>query len=221
MTQFTQARTHMVQSQLATNGVVNPALLQAFTATPRELFVPEAVQAYCYTDADIDVGQGRYLLEPMVLAKMIEALQPKSGGQALVVGGVTGYAAAILAQLTAHVTDLDENNVFTEFKKRALEEMGFSNVTPAIGDLRQGIKVGEGFDTILVNGAVPELPYTLAHLLQRGGRLVGIVVPDGTRMGQVIMMEKSLSGFVSSRALFDAWAHYLPSCAPLPRFSFA
>lgn len=221
MPNYNAARTHMVQSQLETNGVITRAIVEAFMSVPREYFVAGAEQAICYTDKEIDMGQGRFLLEPMVLAKMIEALAPEPSEQVLTIGGVSGYGAAVLAQIVTQVSDFEFDHSFDGLNQNAMDRLGYRNIIRIIGDLRQE-KIGPtNYHAILIEGAMPEPPFELARLLHFGGRLVGIVVPAGGRMGQAVMLEKSMDGHVSMRPLFDAYAPYIPLYVPLPRFSFA
>ena len=77
MLDYIQARTNMLDSQIHTSGVVNPDILEAFQNIPREMFVPEAMRGVAYNDEDITLGHGRYLLEPVVHARMLQALDPK------------------------------------------------------------------------------------------------------------------------------------------------
>lgn len=221
MSKYNMARVHMVESQLAPNAITDPRLLGAFTAVPREIFVPKPAQAAAYTDGAVPMGQGRFLLEPRVLARMIDALRVTPGAKILSLGGTSGYAAAILAHLGAHVTDVETDNTFDALYTAATTQLNCTGITRQKGDLRQGIPTPDGYAGILVQGAVDEIPYTLAHLLQRGGRLVAIVVENGTPIGRAVCLEKTENGHISALPLFDAWAPYLPGCAPQPRFSFA
>ncbi len=221
MSKYNIARRHMVESQLAPNAVTAPRLLGAFTAIPREIFIPKAAQAGAYTDSTVPMGAGRFLLEPRVLARMIDALQVEPGAKILSLGGTSGYAAAILAYLGADVTDIEPDPQFDALYTAAMAALKCNRATRKSGDLRQGIPTPDGYHGILVQGAVDAIPYGLAHLLQRGGRLVAIVVENGAPTGQAVCLEKADNGHVSALPLFDAWAPYLPGCAPQPHFSFA
>lgn len=220
MLDYTAARTHMVQSQLAPNGVFDPRVIQAFMAIPRELFVPPALRPVCYTDKELDLGQGRYLLEPMLLAKMIEALHVQPGMRALCMGGATGYGAAIMSQLVGQVTDWENDHGFDDLNRSAIDQMGLSNISRLVSNFNSEIKNQDGFDVILVEGAMADEPNRLAHYLQCGGRIVAIIVPEGSLVGSIMVIDKSKGGFLSSRPLCDAYAPYLPGCAALRRFSF-
>ena len=89
--EFAIARRNMVESQLRTNRVTTPRILEAMGDIPRERFVPAVKCAVAYVDEDIPIGSGRYIMEPMVLGRLLEAAAVQVGDIALVVGCGTGY----------------------------------------------------------------------------------------------------------------------------------
>lgn len=221
MSDFARAREHMVLSQLNPSGVITPSIVEAFRATPRELFVPADKTEIAYTDDNIDLGSCRMLLEPLILARMIEAVKPQKIDAALCVGGATGYGAAILSQLCANVIDLESDDTFGPLNHKAVTALGFGNIVRQIGNLVTGPKVSAQFDVIVVEGAVSAAPDALCSTLKPGGRLACLIVPEGARIGTVYLFEKGMGGHVAARPLFDAWAPYLPGCAPVVRFAFS
>src|SRR5258705_7601659 len=107
MTDFALARRNMIDSQLRPNRVTNAQLLAAIGELPRERFLPEAMRSVAYSDDDVPLGNGRYLMEPMVLARLIQTLQTVADDRALVVGSGRGYGAALLARLAASVVAVE------------------------------------------------------------------------------------------------------------------
>src|SRR5690606_39279329 len=93
---YAVARQHMVDSQIRTNKVTDERLIETIRALPRELFVPEALRARSYLDDDVELAPGRFLMEPMVAARLIQTAEVKPTDMALVVGAASGYAAALL-----------------------------------------------------------------------------------------------------------------------------
>ena len=91
MSLFDAARTHMIESQLRPNKVTDQRVLGAFASIRRELFVPEHLRHVAYIDEDLPLGGGRYLMEPMVAARLLQAAAVERGDAALVVGAGTGY----------------------------------------------------------------------------------------------------------------------------------
>ena len=103
MTDFALARRNMVDGQLRPNRVTNAQLLAAIGDLPRERFLPEGLRSVAYADDDVPLGKGRFLMEPMVLARLIQTLQPLPEDKALVVASGRGYGAALLARLVKSV----------------------------------------------------------------------------------------------------------------------
>src|SRR5476649_1698651 len=93
MTDFALARRNMVDGQLRPNRVNNAQLLAVVGALPRERFLPDGMKSVAYSDEDVPLGNGRFLMEPMVLARLIQTLQACLGDKALVVASGRGYGA--------------------------------------------------------------------------------------------------------------------------------
>src|SRR5262245_50044281 len=104
---FESARRSMIDSQLRPNKVTDQALLDAVAAVPREEFVPSAYRSVAYVDEDVPLGNGRHLLEPMVLARLIQAAAPTPADCVLDIGSATGYGVAILSRLAGNVVGLE------------------------------------------------------------------------------------------------------------------
>lgn len=109
MVDFALARRNMIDGQLRPNRVTNAQLLAAVSELPRERFLPEGLHSIAYADDDVPLGGGRYLMEPMVLARLIQALQTQPGDQALVVASGRGYGAALLSKLVKSVVALESD----------------------------------------------------------------------------------------------------------------
>ena len=114
------ARRMMVDCQVRTADVTNPDLIDAMLDVPRELFVPKPLTDRAYLDSDIAIGDGRVLLKPMVLAKLIQAGQIASTDRVLDVGCGTGYSSAILARLAGSVVALEQDANLAAAAKQAL-----------------------------------------------------------------------------------------------------
>jgi protein-L-isoaspartate(D-aspartate) O-methyltransferase len=221
--QLEAARLAMVESQIRPNGVRNPSILKAFAALPRERFVPEKQRALAYMDEALPVvaasasSPARFLLPPMILARMLQAAAPSPADHALDIGGATGYSAAILARLCKKVDALEASEALAEGMRQCLEATGTNAVTVHSGPLNEGLRAAKPFDLILVNGGVTEEPKALFDQLSDGGRLVAILCKG--RFGHGFLFTKS-SGTVSGRPIFDAGAHILPGFETKPQFVF-
>lgn len=186
MSDFAAARQHMVQNQLQPNKLTDERVAAAMSDVPRERFVPDAVSGVAYMDGDLEIAPGRYLMEPRVLARLLQAAQAAPGELALDVGCSTGYASAVLAQLVGTVVGLESDEALSTQAGNILAELGVDNAVVVNGDLTEG-KADQGpFNLILLGGSVPQVPQVLKDQLDEGGRLLGVVNKGGIGRGTVI-----------------------------------
>jgi protein-L-isoaspartate(D-aspartate) O-methyltransferase len=213
---YAEARQNMVDNQLRANKVTDEALLAAMGRIARERFVPEALAGIAYIDEDLAIGDGRFLLEPMVLARLIQAAEVRAGDRVLDVGCATGYAAAVLATLGARVVALEGDPRLADRARAILAAEGVTGVSVVAGDLAQGHPPGAPYDVILVEGRIERLPPVLLGQLAAGGRLVAVMAERG-RVGEAVLVRQGSGARV---ALFDAATLPLPGFAAEPGFVF-
>jgi protein-L-isoaspartate(D-aspartate) O-methyltransferase len=221
MSGFSTARLKMVDGQVRTNDVTDRRILDAMLSLPRERFVPEDRQALAYLDLDLDVSEGgpikRYLIKPMLTAKLLQAAEIAATDKVLVVGSATGYTAGLVAMLGATVTATESDSRLVEKGKGILAALGES-VTFKVGEAIDGDLAGAPFDVIVLNGATEIAPGKLYQQLRDGGgRLVGIFA---TTTPSRAVIATRWHGEVGDRSLFDAVAPTLPGLQRLPQFVF-
>ncbi|HTH98039.1 MAG TPA: protein-L-isoaspartate O-methyltransferase [Stellaceae bacterium] len=225
--EYLQARANMVDSQLRPNRVLDPALLDAFQTVPREWFVPAKLQAAAYADEDLPLGGGRHVLAPLTIARMLQAARIAKSDVALVVGGGTGYGAALAGKLTRTVTLLEPEAGLAGQARTALRRVGLGNVSVIEGPAAQGYAARSPYDVIIIEGAVAEVPPALLAQLSQGGRLVAIlqevgetplVAPDIAAIGQAVVMQRIGSG-IETEILFETGTPGLPGLGAQPVFS--
>lgn len=215
---LTDARKRMVDSQVRPNKVSDPRIVDAMRHLPRERFLPARLSALAYADQNVKLADGRVLLQPMVLARLIQAAAPLAGEKALVVGAGTGYSAALLAALNCEVIALEEPGSLAALAKDALTAFAPS-VRLVLGPLAQGWAVNGPYDIILIDGAVRTVPANIVgQLNQSTGRLLTII-DEGGHSGHAVHAEPTPAG-MSVRALFDCRCPVAPSFAPAPAFVF-
>jgi len=215
---FAVARDCMVDSQVRPNKVYDPRVLTAMRRIPREQFLPADKLAFAYLDDDVLLPNGRALMEPMVIARLLQACAVVQGEQALVVAAGTGYGAALLAACGANVTALEDDATLLAIAKPALATWAPS-VTLVTGPLREGWSAGAPYDLILVDGAVGVFPPALASQLRpRTGRIVG-VLRDGAGPGHAVHAEATPGG-LRPRPLFDCNVPLIAALAPAAAFVF-
>jgi protein-L-isoaspartate(D-aspartate) O-methyltransferase len=206
---FAAARHNMVESQLRTNKVNDPAVLEAFDSVPREMFAPPERRSLAYVDEDLAIARGRYLMEPMVLARLVQLAVLRPSARALDVGCGSGYSSAILARVAASVVALESEPALARQARAALAELGLGNAHVVEGELPSGWPSGAPYDAILINGMIEVLPPALIEQLAEGGRLACVQRRDG--VGRATVMTK-IDGVASSRVVFEA------AVPPLPGF---
>ena len=219
MTVFQAARRHMVESQLRPNKVTEERLLDAFARIRRELFVPETLRTVAYIDEDLPLGGGRYLMEPMVAARLIQATAPSRADTALVVGAGSGYEAAVLSQLTRTAVALEENGELARQARAALVDENIASVAVVEAPLAAGYRERAPYDVVLFAGAVVDVPSEIIGQLAQDGRLVAVVKAEDGGIGRATLMAR-IGGVVARRVIFDAATPLLPGFAPKPVFVF-
>ena len=212
------ARANMVDNQIKTNRVTDLRLIEALERLPRERFVPEAKRGIAYVDEDIDLGGGRWLMEPMVLARLLQAADVQPDEMVLVIGCATGYAAAVLAHLAATVVALESDDALAAAADAVVADLEIDNLVVVRGTLTAGYAKQAPYDVILIDGAVAEIPPEICDQLSDGGRLVTVRRAAGG-VGRATLLERH-GAHGSSRSLFDAAVHFLPGFAPAPGFVF-
>ncbi len=218
MTDFAAARYFMVEGQIRPNKVTDHRLVDVLSETPREAYVPEAARGVAYVDDDLPIGNGRFLLEPMVFARMLQYVSVQAGDRVLDVGCAGGYSTAVLARLAASVVGLDSDPALTAAAGAALAAQGIANTTIVTGPMAQGYAQSAPYDVIVIEGTIPEVPVALAGQLAEDGRLVAIVQSE-RGVGEVRLFQRA-GGVLSSRILFEAQPHGLPGFEKKASFVF-
>lgn len=220
MMDFARARRTMVDTQIRVNDVTDSRIIDALMDVPRENFVPDSRRALAYLDDDLPVnesgeGPARHLIEPMVLAKMFHAAAIRPDETVLDVGVATGYSAAILAHLAAHVVALEEDTALAATARSLLAPQ--ANVAVVEGPLVDGASQRGPFDVIVLEGAVEVVPANLLKQLRQGGRLVAVV---GRGRAAKCMVHTLRDDEVSVRPVFDAAIPALPGFEAPKAFVF-
>jgi len=169
---FTDARNRMVDSQIRPNKVTDPRILSAMRQLPRERFLPPELRTRAYLDEDVPLGGGRVLMEPLVIARLVQLLAPGAGERALVVGAGVGYGAALLGSCGVRVTALEEEPALAALAKGTLAELA-PGVSVVVGPLAAGWKSGAPYDLVLIEGAVADIPGRDWRPIARGHRPAG------------------------------------------------
>ena len=216
---FARARRFMVDGQLRPNQVQDPRILSAFGDLAREAFIPSDLAPRAYADVDVPLPGGRFLIQPMVMARLFQLAELKRGDRTLLLGAGCGYGAAVLAAVGATVTALENDPVLL-----GLAQAGLARCLPeaSVRLLREDPAhppAGLGpFDVIIIEGGVAAIPRPIETLLAEGGRLVALVTAGGPPARATLV--RHIGGSFTPRTAFEAHAAPLPAFQPKPSFAF-
>lgn len=216
---FAEARKFMVDGQLRPNQVDDPRIVGAMRDLPRERFVPAALAARAYADADVPLPGGRSLLKPLVLTRLVQLAGVRRGERALVIGAATGFGAALLATMGVTVTALESDPVLLAIARTALAAtVPAGTVTVVQGPMDAGHAEGAPYDVVLIEGGVQAVPPALQEQLVEGGRLVAVGLAGGPP-GRALLVRR-VGGTFTTTVGFDAHAPALPGFVAAPAFAF-
>jgi protein-L-isoaspartate(D-aspartate) O-methyltransferase len=215
---FAAARYQMIQQQLRTNRVTDPLIIEAMGELERERFLPEPLRGIAYIDEDIPLEGGRFLIEPLAAARLLQAAAIDADDVVLDVGCGPGYLSAIIARMASAVVALESNATLAEQAAAALTELGLDTVTVVTGPLRDGWPEQAPYDVIVFGGAVAEVPEAILRQLADDGRLVAVVAGERGLGRGTLFLRRGES--VSRRPLFDSSIRMLPEFTPQPTFRF-
>jgi protein-L-isoaspartate(D-aspartate) O-methyltransferase len=220
MTDFAALRRRMVENQIRPSEVSDHAVIAAFLDVPREIFVAPGAAALAYSDHPAlmsEVVPERRLLEPAVLARLVQALPRGPGIKAMAVACGTGYAAAVLSRLVGTVVAVEAEEVLVEMAVTALKAVGAENAAVVRALAVEGCPPESPFDAILLEGAVEVEPLSLIGQLKPGGFLA--TIRRTTRTGRATLYER-VGDVGAGRELFDAWAPVVPGFERAREFVF-
>ena len=198
--------------QLVRRGV-SAATINAISMVPREWFVTEALAPDAYEDVALPTTHGQTISQPSLVATMIDLLELDPSYRVLEVGAGSGYQAAVLSLLAAHVVSVERVPELTETAKTRLHRFGYSNCRIEQANDEIGWPAGAPYDRIIVAAAAPKVPAALSSQLGPGGKMV---IPVGRRSGQdLLVVTRESDGLTVKKAgkcMFvpligrDAWA---------------
>lgn len=213
---FAIVRQNMIEGQLRPNRVTDERILEAVSKTPRELFVASPLAQLAYVDRELPIGNGRYLMNPLSICRLIQATEVEPDSAVLVIGG-GGYSAALLSWLCNVVMAVESDSTLMARASHAYSVLSITNILLMQGALSTGLPKHAPYDVIVLDGAVARVPPAILDQLGENGRLVTVLYRP--HMGQAVLMVKK-HGLTSTLPLFDAGATLLPDFAAESSFVF-
>lgn len=165
-------RAEMVRRHLAGRDITDPDVLRAMGTVPRERFVPASERSHAYADRALPIGAGQTISQPYIVALMTQALEVDGSSRVLEIGTGSGYAAAVLGEVAAHVDTVERHHDLAATAAAVLADLGYGNVSVHEGDGSLGWPDGAPYDAIVVTASGPSVPEALVDQLADGGRLV-------------------------------------------------
>lgn len=207
MVDFATLRKNMVFGQLLPNQISHPLLLRAFETVPREEFCPKNRASLAYTDGVVCLSDTRFMLAPLALAKLIAALDIQLTDKVLDVGCGMGYSAAILNFLSSSVTGIEQDAHLFQKEIEHLYDLGYQ-IELHQSNFLEGWQNAAPYDIILVEGALSEIPTSLADQLKEGGKLGLFLKSTEATLAQAVLVQKVKKTFTTT-ALFEHEAPYI------------
>jgi protein-L-isoaspartate(D-aspartate) O-methyltransferase len=181
----------MVETEVATAGVKNAAVLAAMRTVPRHEFVPADLRQYAYFDMALPIGEHQTISPPFIVAWMTQQIDPRPTDRVLEVGTGSGYQAALLSPLVKEVYTIEIVEPLARKADAVFKKLHYKNVELKIGDGFQGWPEHAPFDKILVTCSPEKIPSPLIEQLREGGRML---IPLGERFQQTLYTLRKVDG---------------------------
>ncbi|KCV81563.1 protein-L-isoaspartate(D-aspartate) O-methyltransferase [Actibacterium atlanticum] len=207
MADFATRRRMMVDTQVRPSDVTKFPIIDAMLSVQREMFVPAETREAAYVSENVGLGNGRVVLEPRTLAKMLDVLDIQPDELVLDLGCGLGYSSAVIARLAEAVVAVEEDASMASEAQDLLSQAGIDNVAVIEGEMAAGASKHGPYDVITVQGAVEHIPDAVTDQLRDGGRIVALFM-DGA-LG-VCRIGYKIDGVMNWRFAFNASAPVLP-----------
>lgn len=188
---FETARHNMIEQQIRPWNVIDPIVLDALEAIPRENYVSKELKESAFSDVELPIGCNQVMLSPKIEAKILQAVQVQKTDKVLEIGTGSGYMTALLAHLADKVCSVEINSELSQQAEQKLSDEGINNVTFVVDDAANGFPHNGPYDVIILTGSLPQLPESFKQSLKPGGRLFAVI-------GTAPIMEATLITRVST-----------------------
>ncbi len=215
---YEQTRHFMIEQQIRPWEVLDPVVLDLLSKVKREDFVPAIYRSLAFVDMAIPLGNGEFMWEPKLEARVLQDLTLKRSDRVLEVGTGSGYLTALLASLAMQVVSIEIDPALKDEAEKKLKAHGLENVTLKVGDAARDWDADGMFDAIVLTGSTPVLPEAYLSRLNPGGRLFALV-GEGVMM-KAILVTCVAAGACQRRTLFETKVKALANALEPERFEF-
>lgn len=174
-------RQRMVEDQLHARGITDQRVLLAMLEVPRHLFVPDEMQAEAYADKALPIDENQTISQPYIVAYMTQALETTAESHVLEIGTGSGYQAAVLSRMVAHVYTVERHPLLAQQSSERFGWLGYDNISVHVGDGTAGWPEHAPYNAAIITAAGPGVPRAIVSQVERGGI---IVLPVGGRKTQ-------------------------------------
>ena len=193
LTDYAAEREAMIERQIASRGIHEPAILEAFRSVPREEFLSPEYADLAYGDHPLPIEAGQTISQPYIVGLMIHAAEMKAGDNVLEVGAGSGYAAAVMSRIAGQVTAIERQPELVKVAQGRMQRLGFDNVRIVEGDGTRGWEPEAPYDAILAAASGSHIPPAWIDQLADGGRIV-MPVGEPSFIQKLIKVTKGPAG---------------------------
>ena len=208
---------NMVEGQIKPLGNISKQVMDAFLSIPRDQFVPLELKNFAYLEKNIELSNGRFLLKPSLIAKIISLADFNSSDTVLIIGSSTGYSSAILSNIAETVISIEEDDQLVNFSETIVLDKKIDNVVFLKKDLNEGCPEHGPFNKILIEGAVEDIPSYLFDQIDENGKMIAIIANgDLSEVREYNKVEEN----IGSKFLFNCEAPKLKAFNKTDSFNF-
>jgi len=200
MNTYEALRKTMVDTQVRPSGVSRVDVIEAIGEIPRELFLPDHLKKLSYVEGNLNLGSNNFIIEPRILAKLLQSLAINRQESVLVLGSGCGYVAAVIGKLSELVVGVENNKDNVDSSDQAIISAGINNIIIMHGELGLGAPKHGPYDVVVFPGGVHEIPEVILDQVKEGGRVAAFFTEDSLTQAKIGVKVK---GSISWRTYFD------------------